>query len=321
MGAPAPVARDLSHARHRRRGRLVLPPARAERGPGLYREDHGGAGVLAGSHPRRHARAGHRPHRKQAAGDAEPRLPEELHERGPDDDLRQPEGFHAPVAGAGHLVSGAQESPRHRQHAAARHRRPRLQRRVRRYLRHRLRLHRGRLHGPGAARLRRRCPQAASAASGHLQDRHPRRAGRARLRRILGEAAGGPRDRPLRARSPRCRRRTPSPPRASCRPGTRRSSSASRARSGPSRMCSPSTSSRRTAGSSASATSRMSPAAPPTRRSRCSASTDVRASGSRSPCARAATCWRWGAMSSTPWPRSRRTCRSGSSRRSSPTSP
>ena len=93
-----------------------------------------------------------------------------------------------PGAGAGHLVSGAQEGRRHPQHAAARHRRPRLQRRVRRYLRHRLRLHRGRLHGPRAAGLRRRCPQAASAASGHLQDRHPRRAGRARLRRILGRS-------------------------------------------------------------------------------------------------------------------------------------
>ena len=36
---------------------------------------------------------------------------------------------------------------------------------------------------------------------------------------------------------------------------------------------------------------------------------------------RAATSWRSGTTSSTPWRRSRRTCRSGSSRRSSPTSP
>ena len=35
------------------------------------------------------------------------------------------------------------------------HRRPRLQRRVRRHLRHRLRLHRGRIHRPGAEGLRR----------------------------------------------------------------------------------------------------------------------------------------------------------------------
>ena len=70
---------DLFHARHRGRGHLVLLPARAERGPGLHRQDHGGAGRLAGRHGRRHARADHRPHRAQAAGDAEPRLPEELH--------------------------------------------------------------------------------------------------------------------------------------------------------------------------------------------------------------------------------------------------
>ena len=44
---------------------------------------------------------------------------------------------------------------RHPQHAAAGHRRPRLQRRVRRHLRHRLRLHRGRIHRPGAEGLRR----------------------------------------------------------------------------------------------------------------------------------------------------------------------
>ena len=61
----------------------------------------------------------------------------------------------APGAGAGHLVPGAQEGGRHPQHAAAGHRRPRLQRRVRRHLRHRLRLHRGRIHPPGAEGLRR----------------------------------------------------------------------------------------------------------------------------------------------------------------------
>ena len=50
MGAPAPVPRDLFHARHRGRGHLVLPPARAERGSGLHRQDHGGAGRMAGRH-------------------------------------------------------------------------------------------------------------------------------------------------------------------------------------------------------------------------------------------------------------------------------
>ena len=56
------------------------------------------------------------------------RLPEELHDRGPGHDLRLPERFDAPGSGAGHLVSGAQESLRHQQRHAARHRRPRLQR-------------------------------------------------------------------------------------------------------------------------------------------------------------------------------------------------
>ena len=68
------------------------------------------------------------------------------------------------------------------------------------------------------------------------------------------------------------------------------------------------------------ATSPMSRAVPPIRRSRCSASMDATASASPSPCARAATCWRSGAMSSTPWRRSRRICQSESSRRSLPTS-
>ena len=62
----------------------------------------------------RHARADHRPPRAQAAGDAEPRLREELHERRPRHDLRQPEGLDAAGRRAGHLVPGAQEGARHR---------------------------------------------------------------------------------------------------------------------------------------------------------------------------------------------------------------
>ena len=69
--------------------------ARAQRGPGLHDPDHGGAGQLARRHGRRHAPAGHRAPRAQAPGDAEPRLPAQLHERGPDHDLRQPEGLDA----------------------------------------------------------------------------------------------------------------------------------------------------------------------------------------------------------------------------------
>ena len=79
---PAPFPRDLFHADDRGRGHLVLP--------------HGSAAARIRTSPsrpwwcrprwpgatrRRHARADHRPPRAQAAGDAEPRLPEELHER------------------------------------------------------------------------------------------------------------------------------------------------------------------------------------------------------------------------------------------------
>ena len=67
-----------------------------------------------------------------------------------------------PCRGAGYLVPGAQEGRRHPPHAAGRHRRTRLQRRVRRHLRHRLRLHGGRIHPPGAPGPRGRGPQASS---------------------------------------------------------------------------------------------------------------------------------------------------------------
>ena len=87
--------------------------------------------------------------------------------------------------------------------AAGRHR-SRLRRRVRRHLRHRLRLHRQRLHRARAARLRARHPQAAARAAGHLQDRHPGRAGRARVRRVLAREARRARHRSHRA-DPRAR--------------------------------------------------------------------------------------------------------------------
>ena len=95
LGDPASVARDLFHARHRGRGRLVLLAARPERGSGLHRQDHGGAGRLARRDGQRHAPADHRPPRAQAPGDAESRLPEELHDPGEGHGLRQPKGFDA----------------------------------------------------------------------------------------------------------------------------------------------------------------------------------------------------------------------------------
>ena len=75
------------------RGHRVLLAARAERRPGLHGQDHGGAGRLARRHGQRHARADHGPHRAQAPGNAKPRLPQELYDRRPDHDLRQPEGL------------------------------------------------------------------------------------------------------------------------------------------------------------------------------------------------------------------------------------
>ena len=167
--------------------------------PGLHRQDDGGAGRVAGRHGRRHARADHRPPRAQASGDPESRLPEELHDRGPSHRLRQPEGFDAPRSGVRHLVPGAQEGRRHPKYAPARNCRAGLQRRVRRYLRHRLRFHRRRLLSPRVEGHRGRSAKAAASAAGYLEDRCPRGPGRARLLGVLDRAVGGPRHRPLRA--------------------------------------------------------------------------------------------------------------------------
>ena len=63
---------------------LVLQ-ARPQRGSGLHLQDHGRAGCLARRHARRHAEAGDRAARAQAAGDAGPRFPAQLHDAGRDD--------------------------------------------------------------------------------------------------------------------------------------------------------------------------------------------------------------------------------------------
>ncbi len=94
---------------------------------------------------------------------------------------------------AGHLVSGAQEYRRHPRHAAGRRGRPRLQRRLRRHVRIDLRLHRRRLHPARAARLRRGHSIAPLTGSGCVEDRAPRRAGRADLCRVFDPGAGRPR--------------------------------------------------------------------------------------------------------------------------------
>ena len=169
--------------------------------PGLHGQDHGGAGATwPGATVERHARADHRPPRAQAAGDAEPRLREELHDRGPATIFVNLKDSTPPARRAGHLVPGAQEGGRH---PPARCRRA---------------------SSAPASTTSSATPTASStaspptaspsgscattcdevrkqllAAAGHLQDRHPRRPGRARLRRVLDREARGPRHRPLRA--------------------------------------------------------------------------------------------------------------------------
>ena len=198
MGDPAPVARDLFHAR--RSWRRASGPTSGSAGARI---------PTSPSRPWSCRSAGRAPRSATRSQQITDRLERKLQETpnldylksyttpGPGDDLRQPEGFDAPGSGAGHLVSGAQEGLRHPQRPAAGHRRPRLQRRVRRHLRHRLRLHRRRLHATASCRdyvddVRKQL----LAGAGHLEDRRPRRAGRADLCRVLDRAARGPRDRP-----------------------------------------------------------------------------------------------------------------------------
>ena len=67
--------------------------------PDLHHQDHGRAGRLARRDGRRHAQAGHRAARAQAAGNAEARFPAQLHARRRHHDLRQSEGQHDRAGG------------------------------------------------------------------------------------------------------------------------------------------------------------------------------------------------------------------------------
>ena len=93
LGDRAPLDRLLPDAGARRDRHRLLHAARAQRGPHLHHQDHGGAGAMAGRDAGGHAAAGHRTHRAQAAGDASPRLPEKLHQGGAIDGLRVPQGI------------------------------------------------------------------------------------------------------------------------------------------------------------------------------------------------------------------------------------
>src|SRR4051794_41182616 len=101
----------------------------------------------------------------------ERKLPEELYQGGPIDRLCVSEGIDRAEGGVGHLVSGAQEGDGHRADAAAGGDRSCCRRRVRRHLRHHLRLYRGRIHQSRAARLCRGYPLAAVAGAGRLQSK------------------------------------------------------------------------------------------------------------------------------------------------------
>ena len=198
MGDPAPFAGDLFHARHRGGGHRILFPARAQRRSGLHRQDHGGQAAMAGRHGQRHARADHRPYREQAPGDAEPRLSEELHERGPGHGLRQPEGSDptaqvpdiwyqvrkkvddirntaAGMSGPASMTSSATPTASF----TALPQTVSLIGELRDYV----------------DDVRKRAPRAA----GHLEDRHSRRARTSELRGVLDRATRRPRDRPRRA--------------------------------------------------------------------------------------------------------------------------
>ena len=198
MGDPAQVADRLLHDRGGRGGDDRVPPPRPGRGPPLHDPDHGRLRGLARRDDRGDAAPGHRADRAQAAGDAPSRPGAELHHGGPHHHVRRPQGLDAAEGGAGHLVPGAQERRRHPRHAAAGRRRPGLQRRFRRHVRHHLRLHRRRVHAPRAAQLRRGHALAAARGAGRHQDRDPRRPGRADLPRVLHRAARGPRPHVLR---------------------------------------------------------------------------------------------------------------------------
>ena len=97
---------DAGARRHRHR---LLHATGAQRGPHLHHQDDGGASAMAGRDAGGHAASGHRAARAQAAGDASPRLPEELHQSGPIDDLRVSQGIDRTEGGVGCLVSGSQE--------------------------------------------------------------------------------------------------------------------------------------------------------------------------------------------------------------------
>ena len=112
-----------------------------------------------------------RPHRAQAGGAAVARLRGQLRcSRAMRYDHCQPARRHPARAVSRSLVPGAQEGRRHRRRRCRRRAGPVLQRRVRRHLRHRLCLHRGRFPLAAAAPCRRGRAARAAARSRRRQD-------------------------------------------------------------------------------------------------------------------------------------------------------
>ena len=99
LGAAASLLRLVPDAADRGGGRPVLHAARPRGGSRLHHQEHGGLCELARRHGRGDDQPGHRPHRAQAAGARHARLHQELHDLGPDHDLRQSQGRHARAAG------------------------------------------------------------------------------------------------------------------------------------------------------------------------------------------------------------------------------
>ena len=197
MGARPSLARRLSHDRRGAGRRAVLFPARPQRGSGLHHQDHGGAGRVARRDDRRHAEAGHRAARAQAAGNAAARFPAQLHDRRRHDDLRQSEGQRDRQGGDRHLVSRPQEHRRHAPHLPAGIVGPGFNDEFGDTF--------GIIYGFTADGFTHRelrdyvegRPLEAAACPRRLEDRDPGRPGRADLRRILDEGARQPRHRSL----------------------------------------------------------------------------------------------------------------------------
>ena len=191
MGLEAPLAGRVPDDHCRRRRRAVVPAPGARRRPGDHHPHDDRRGGLAGRHGRGDAEAGHRAARAHAAGDHAPRHGAQLHDGGPDDDLRRPHAIGAAGGDRRRLVPGAQEHRRHARDAAAGRARAVLQRRLRRHVRHHLRVHRRRVHLQGTAQLRGGRALAAAARPGRVEDRRAGRAGRADLHRVRHAEARG----------------------------------------------------------------------------------------------------------------------------------